>query len=276
MPELSSFNPIKQLPKHFVMLAIGRRKSGKTTAIMSIMNDMRTRYDFALIFCGSLATCEDYRRVVPASFVHESFKSGIVEELVSRQEDRRRNKKRVEDVLIILDDLAFNTSIFKTRVIRQLFFNGRHLNCTLVISSQTALSIDPGLRGNTDIVLCAGEKNSVYRKRIFESYSICFSSLKAFDDAYIAMTNNFGLLVLYASGSTSYKLEDNVFQYRAAFPLPRFRMNPRGRWWRLKAPSSEQQGVYRVAHKRPITDEKSFTTTVRVVKTKKQAASRLF
>lgn len=222
----------KKLPRHFVMLAIGRRRSGKTTAILSVMHRLKNKYNFAIIFCGSLATCEDFAKVVPKQFVHSSFKINILDSLIARQEQKRKAGKSVPHVLLILDDLAYDSKIFKAKSITQLFFNGRHLNITLILSSQTALSIGPGLRGNTDIILCSAEKNVVYRKRIFDHYSICFRDFREFDACFMSLTENFGILTLVSFGS-GYRLEDNIFYFKATFPLPNFKMNAAGSWWQM-------------------------------------------
>lgn len=225
---------VSQLPRHFIALAIGRRRSGKTTAIMSMMRTLRKNYDFCLVFCGSLATCEEYAQRMPKSFVHEKFEEKMVEALIARQESKRKKKQNVDHVLIVMDDLAFNARIFKSKSIKQLFFNGRHLNITVILSSQTALALDPGLRGNTDVIMCSAEKNPRYRQRVFENYSVCFKNFKQFDDCFVSMTTDFGILILFAGGSRSYKLVDNVFYYKAEYPIKSFKMNAGGKWWKLK------------------------------------------
>ena len=253
---------LSTVPKHFVMLAIGRRRSGKTTAILSLMKAFKNRYDFAVVFCGSLATCEEYQRVVPPSFVHKEWDVKLVESMVARQERKRESKQKVEDILLVMDDLAFNPSIFKSKVMRELFFNGRHLRISIILSTQTALAIGPSLRGNCDIILCAAEKNSVYRKRIYDYYNVSFPSLKLFDSCFLSMTVNFGLLILVSFGQ-GYAIESNVFHYKAEFPLPRFKMNRSGRWWTLKAPVQKQTaGLF--VKREEVRPQKSESESIRV------------
>ena len=56
-----------------VQLFLGRRKSGKSTAIMSILNHFKDIYDFGIIFCGSTATANIYSQCCPATYIYDEI-----------------------------------------------------------------------------------------------------------------------------------------------------------------------------------------------------------
>lgn len=244
--EINKFHS-KLAPKHFVSLAIGRRRSGKTTSIISLMHEMKNNYSIVIIFCGSISTCEQYAKHVPKAFIHNNYNENVLKSLIATQESNRKQKKKVRDILIIFDDLAFNNKIFKSKEITFLFFNGRHVNVSVILSTQDAVALSPGLRGNVDFILCSTERNPVYRERIYKYYSVCFKSFAEFDLAYRTFTDNFGMLVLTNFGN-GYNLADNIFYYKATWPLPEFKMNANGSWWGRIKIKPQTTGLFTMAN----------------------------
>ena len=218
---------LSTVPKHFVMLAIGRRRSGKTTAILSLMKAFKNRYDFAVVFCGSLATCEEYQRVVPPSFVHKEWDVKLVESMVARQERKRESKQKVEDILLVMDDLAFNPSIFKSKVMKRLFYNGRHVHIGLVFTLQYIMDLDTSFRTNVDVCICLREQIQANRERYYKYFFGQFPTQRAFNMALDACTENYGALVTANNLTISNEINQSVFWMRAPREVPDSRLgNP--------------------------------------------------
>ncbi len=224
-----------------VHLFLGRRKSGKSTAIMSFLENFKDTYDFGLVFCGSAATAECYSKCLPATFIYDEIDEKILEKVIQRQE-RKIQEKNVKAAFILFDDVGFDRKL-NCKIMKKLFMNGRHYKLGLIISLQYALSIGPSLRSNTDFVFACREKSLAYRKKLFEHFSICFQNFKQFDEVYKKCTLDYDIFVLgNALPTQSDKIEDNVFYWKAKFPLPEFRINITGAWWRLHRKNRSNNG----------------------------------
>lgn len=223
---------MKTITPNSVYLFLGRRKSGKTTNIISLLKHFKDAFKFGLIFCGSVATANQYAKHVPSKFIHSTFDTDMIGKLIQRQEAKKKKGLKAQNVFILADDCAFDAKSFKSKEVKALCFNGRHYNITFILSLQYALGIMPAIRGQIDFVFASREKNQAYRRRIYENYSICFTDFRSFDTVMRSCTENHETLVLCcASGTTSDKVEDNVFYYKSKYPLPKFRVNVTGKWW---------------------------------------------
>ena len=90
------------------------------------------------------------------------------------------------------------------------------------------------MRSNCDFIFAAREKNPLYRKMLYETFNIGFDDFKTFDDVYKATTTNFDIMVLACALPTpSDLISDNLFFWKAIFPIPSFRVNSNGAWWAL-------------------------------------------
>lgn len=217
--------PVSKIPDGSVVLALGRRRSGKTVNIFTILNNKKDVFSCVLVFCGSAATRKQYESIVPKRFIYPEIDVPVLETLIEMQE-RAVEKKEAHKVAVIIDDCGFQSKVLRHRVFRRLLMNGRHYKIFFILSLQYSMGILPALRGQVDYVICSQEKSVQYRKRIYENYSIGFTTFKGFDRVFLACTQNFESFVIAVAASNSAKIEDNVFFFRSTFPIPSFRMVP--------------------------------------------------
>ena len=215
-----------------IFLLVGRRRSGKSVNLMSLLHRFRNTFAWGCVICPSQTSLKDYSNVMPPQFCHESIDLDLIQKMIDYQNKRVKNNC-AERIFLVLDDCAFDVKAFKSKVLKYLFFNSRHLKITLFISIQDCLVLSPALRANVDFVLASREKGKSYRQRFFDAYGICFNSFKEFDKIFRALTENFHTMVLAAAAATqSDAVEDNVFSFKSTFPLPEFKMSPDKNWWR--------------------------------------------
>jgi predicted AAA+ superfamily ATPase len=55
MANLDKFEPLTDLPPDFFLIVYGMRRSGKTTMLMHMLEEMKTRFEKhkAFVFCGT-------------------------------------------------------------------------------------------------------------------------------------------------------------------------------------------------------------------------------
>lgn len=227
--KIKYFDLKKQLPKYAVVVLLGRRRSGKTVNIFSLLQERKDAYDFGLCFCGSAATREQFREIMPNEFVYDGIDIDKLKNLVKMQEEDVE-KGIAKSCLLIIDDCGFQSKLFNTDVFRKIAMNGRHYKLFVIISLQYSLGIKPALRNQVDIVVASMEKNVANKKRIFEHYSVCFRKFRDFELIFDQCTKNFESCIIAVAARSS-NIDENIFFWKSQFPIPSFKLNEKGMWW---------------------------------------------
>ena len=124
----------------------------------------------------------------------------------------RRGKNR--SVMLILDDCLYQKGVLKSAAMRDLFFNGRHLNCTMICSCQYLMDISPELRTNIDYLCVQREPILTNRQKMHKHYFGQFAKFEEFEKVFHTVTQNFGSIILDGT-IPSTKAVDSIFWYRA-------------------------------------------------------------
>lgn len=222
----------RRLSNTGVFVFVGRRKSGKTILMRDFLYHKRNVFKKVVVMTSNEDTVSDFANHVPELFIHKGFDSNLLERIKNKQEfDVKRGV--CKPLLIILDDLGFAAkSIQNCPIVKELFMNGRHFNICLLFSMQYCKSFEPDLRSQIDYVCIGWEKNPQNRVRIFEAFNNIFETRREFDHVFKSITENFTFMVLNNESASSDKVSDNVFWYKAAFPVPEFKVNNGGSMWR--------------------------------------------
>jgi len=109
---------IKTIPEHPVVVCIAKRRSGKSFLIRDWLYQLRKRYTAGIVMSATEDGNRFYEKMgIPKAFIYTEFDEDALEKLVERQ--RRATKKGVaKPVFVVLDDIAYNKSIFNRNVIR--------------------------------------------------------------------------------------------------------------------------------------------------------------
>lgn len=233
---------LNSLPGNPVILLIGRRRSGKTVTTMNLMRHYSKKVRYAIAMVGSNSTVAEFSEIMPATFIYDTVDFDVLQRLIDKQNAAARTGTP-DEVLVVIDDLAYG-NFFKSPQIKLLVCNGRHLKITLIITAQYLRVCPPIFRANTDVVFAAQEKSTAYRKALYENFSICFSNYFDFNRTYRELTTDYSMMVLVTcSGNPSDRVEDNVFWIKSPFPLPKFKINESGGWWKLHARTRDPLGA---------------------------------
>ncbi len=227
---------MKTLLRDATVLIVGRRRSGKSWLLRDIMYNHRS-IPSGLIFSGTEAVSPFFADFVPDSFIYKEFKSDVIESIMNRQArkiDKDKSKGRSVDgktpqnnKFIILDDLQTDSHDWKKdKIMKAMFFNGRHYNFLFLLSLQYLKGITPDLRSNIDYVFMFYESSIKNKKNLHEEFAAVIPSFKEFCSIMKECTNNNYCLVIKTNGKT---IEDTVFRYKARERL-NFRVGHESIW----------------------------------------------
>lgn len=144
------------IPKHPAILFAGKRRTGKSTSADNLMFKVMQHIPFGIVMSDTTMN-GFWQKRVPPRFVIQGWREDVLINFVARQE-RLIEKYGKEDprtfAFIILDDvIADQKAIRYSKWINQFFVQGRHINVTVLITTQYMKGIGPMVRGNMDIVV---------------------------------------------------------------------------------------------------------------------------
>jgi hypothetical protein len=203
-------------------LIIGKKGSGKTTVLFTLLRELCERIDYATGMCGTRDGVEKMRRILPPDVIHNTFNSQVFAQTIQvlGRISQRPDYKRI--TAVILDDLAFARGSFKSEEMREAFMNGRWLGLLLMITQQYLMDLGPDLRGQIDYVFAMAETTKKTRMKLYDYYFGIFNSFAEFDRVFQQVTAKKGrALVLDTTGSSNI-VQDRVFYFDGNPDCPDF------------------------------------------------------
>lgn len=172
---ISEFQAIEEnIPNHPAILFAGKRRTGKSTTCDNLMEKTMQHIPFGIVM--SETTMNGFwQKRVPEALCFQGWREDILLALKARQV-KMMAKYGAKDprtfAFIILDDvIADQNAIRFSKTINSFFTEGRHLNITVMITTQYMKGIGPMLRGNMDIVFLQPIYGLGDRKTINELYA---------------------------------------------------------------------------------------------------------
>jgi hypothetical protein len=206
-----------------VVCLIGRRDSGKSFLVKDLLY-YHQDIPIGTVIAGTEEGNGFYGKMVPKLFIHNEYKTEIIENVLKRQRQAMKQiNKEMETfkksnidprAFVILDDCLYDNSWSRDKMMRLLFLNGRHWKVMLVLTMQYPLGIPPTLRTNIDYVFILREPYIANRKRIYENYAGMFPTFESFCQIMDNCTENYECLVI-DNNVKSNKLQDQVQWYKA-------------------------------------------------------------
>jgi len=220
-----------------VVVLIGRRDTGKSFLVRDLLY-YHQNIPLGTVISGTEAGNGFYSEHVPKLFIHDEYKTGIIDNILKRQKTVLREIRKEIEVykksnidpraFVILDDCLYDATWTKDKLMRLLFMNGRHWKIMLIITMQYPLGIPPQLRTNIDYVFILREPYIANRKRIYENYAGMFPTFESFCQVMDQCTENYECVVIN-NNAKSNQLIDQVFWYKAD-PHEDFKIGAKAFW----------------------------------------------
>lgn len=130
-------------------------------------------------------------------------------------------------LILVLDDLAFDKTVLKSKVLSEICLNGRHSELILLLSIQYLMDLTVGTRSNLDYAFLMQEHNVDNQKRIHTAFASGFE-FRTFQAVFAACTRDHECFVLPAKANGP-RPEDSSYFYKADFDL-KFQFGPPEVW----------------------------------------------
>lgn len=227
---------MKSIKPDRISILISPRGGGKSTLIQDILYQLRKQMPVVVAMSPTESSNHAYREIIPDSYIYGDFETSTMEMIMNRQikkveqyEDpygpfEHDGKRYAHNpfIAVILDDAMANKSTWKTKIVRDVFLNGRHRKIFMVFAVQYLMDLSIELRSNVDYVWALAEDSFKNKQRLYENFFSMFPNFDMFRQVMDQCTEDFGCLVLDKTIKSN-KIEDKCFYYKAKFHPP-FRM----------------------------------------------------
>jgi hypothetical protein len=210
--QIKKFNP-NTMRDNSVVVFIAKRMSGKSTCVKDIMCHKR-HLPAGVVMSGTEEGNCFYQGFIPDLFIYNEFRTDVIEKVVARQRALIKQGERNSPVFIILDDCMYDKKFLREKIMRQIFYNGRHWNVFFMLTMQYCMDLSPDLRSNIDYIFVFRENILQNREKIYKNFFGIFPTFEMFNQVMDACTENYECIVL-DNTIKSNKIEDVVFWYKA-------------------------------------------------------------
>lgn len=262
------FRPELQMDPARVVVIIGRSGAGKSVLIADLLYRLARKSSIGLTMSATEDASGFFAKIVPKCTIYNSFDQSAVFELLNVLKKRRQRRQGLEQdietmrrmgrvadqerlqrqlqerlaherAFLIMDDIAYQSSIFNSDCMRSIFCNSRHYNVLVLISVQYSMQVPSLCRGNAAYIFAARETIVSNRKRLYEHYYGIFQNYHTFERVHAVATQGHDFMVC---DSTVRSMDpcDCIFYYGATLRLPSFRLCD-DKYWRFDQTSYDTE-----------------------------------
>jgi len=221
-----------------VIVINGKRNTGKSVVLRAILSSKKD-IPLGVVMSGTEDLNSFFSDFIPRILIKSEYSEQHINRIKDRQKDRLQTRLRQlkengtseidSRIFIILDDCMYDDKWTKTKLIREIFCNGRHWNIMLIITLQYPVGIPPLLRENIDFTFIMRQPSLRNREILFRNYASIFPTFELFCRVLDSVTEDYNCMVV-DNASQSNLLQNVVFWYKAPLHVPPFRMCAEEYW----------------------------------------------
>lgn len=204
------------------------RNTGKSTLITSLLYEKSHIYSSGMVCSGTEDSNHHYSQLFPETFIYNKLEKAKIEDFVKRQKISKKHLPNPWSVLL-LDDCTDDPKLFTDPLFQNIYKNGRHYKMWFILSLQYCLDVKPVIRTNIDGTFILRETNLRNRKSLWENYAGVIPDFTMFCDIMDQLTTDYTALYIH-NATTSNKIEDCVFWYKAKTVPPDFKFGCQDFW----------------------------------------------
>jgi hypothetical protein len=200
-----------------IIALFGKRNSGKSRLLRYLVNCERDLFKKIFVICPTESINKFYSSMVPDDCIYDSYNNDWCMKLIKKLTDIKTNdQKNKSNVLLILDDCISDTNFHNCPSLNILATRGRHLNISLILTSQYIYAIPPIFRNNCDYIF-ASQQNKRSVDLMADEFLLGDIDKNEFIKLYNKNTKDYNFFVINCN---SVKDNDDLNQIYGAIKTP--------------------------------------------------------
>lgn len=194
------------IEEHASILVIGKRGSGRSTVVSSILN--KYSEDFltnSLIISPNERLTPFYKNKFPSTRIETEYKQDFIEEYLNAGSGA-----------IILDNCLAGVKSWKNDLyLMELIHHAKYYNKLLIFVSSFPFGFDQDTRNSFDYVFLLQEDFFSNQKRMYDHYAGMYETFDLFRNDFVNLTKNFNAMVINQNSGKNNN--DQISWYNAIY-----------------------------------------------------------
>jgi hypothetical protein len=213
----TAWNPL-WFPVDGTMVAFGRRRTGKSFLFRFLLCQYAQYYRVVVVITNTFQN-EFWSEHVPVKFIH-SYSKDVIQDILTHQRRVVAWNKLYPDravnpyMAVVLDDVVTN-NLHHDALLKALFYEGRHSNIAVFISTQHPKALPPGVRSNADAVAIFPQYSEADMETVREQYCNFFEHKDDWHITLHRLTQNYQTVIL-DMGDTKKPQLQNLYVFTSA------------------------------------------------------------
>ena len=222
--ELPEWDP-GMFPMDGTMVLFGKRRSGKSWLVREVLSRYRLHYRQVIVLTNTQQN-DFWPAHVPFRFIHK-YDPFVVSKILDHQkailawnELNADNPGAIVNpfMAIVLDDVV-SKDMHHDPLLNELFYEGRHSDISIFITTQHPKALPPGVRANADAAIIFPMRSSHDEEAIRDQYCNFFEDKMDFRRTLIEYTHDHACLVVFLADTSALPIEQ-LYTYRSKDPGP--------------------------------------------------------
>lgn len=213
---ISEFDP-RSIPLSCTWIVVGPPASGKTSFIEDMVYNVKDRYPVGRAWIGTEGAYDKFCKIMGKLYVSNYYDIDEIRSHIMRQRTcgaETDTKDPNNAAVMILDDVADDPKIFKTKEMRGLFKNGsQHWTQLAMVGLQYAIDVPPDIRKSVSYIALFREPNPTEREKLYKNFGGIVGTKEDFNDIMDQLTGDYTCVII-KNRSQSNDIQDNVFYYK--------------------------------------------------------------
>ena len=232
------FNISTQVSPQSMIFVIGKRKTGKTLLIRDFCYQIHMHkcqgvsIDTCIVFSPTEGMQQTFGAFVPEVFIYKTFREDVIMQLMAKQKEMlERAEQRTKNVIVIIDDCAYDKQVWKSPALREVSMNGRHCKIMVIVTVQYCMDIPTALRANIDLTIALRNNSRNDKEKYKKQFFGQFGTYKDFEQTFDLLTDDYGAIIS-VNDSNSNNIHETIFWYKSDPKLipERFRFGSPAFW----------------------------------------------